>query len=559
MSARSRTALVVVALVIVFFALRLPGLDLPYHQDEWKNVSSSVTLASAFGFFTHPPLMAMTFAAAYNAFGIDGMRWLPLIFSVAAAWLLYLVIKDRAGKAAGLWSVWLFAICAYNIQGSLSPDVDGAILPFLFLLAVYANDQYQNSVYLHRGRWLILMVIALLAGFLVKLSFILVIGVIVIEHLLSWRRDLFAKRLAIGAGAIAIFGGIYVVSLYLIQAAFPEFSVSGMLVHANQSSGGLGRNWIQIIVQGAKALFFLSPLMVVPIMFVSRETLRKSRPFFIYLVVGFFFYFVAFDFSRAALDKYLLFLIVPLVAIVGIILADCFDGMNGKKYRIPALIGIVVSLILVALNFLPHSVVALYPKTEWFSKVLHGEWNILNPFIGGNGPMGFYVSFLFIAVSYVVSVLLGLAGFIKKEWRASIAVILIMIGIAYNGVFAEEFMLGKLNGDAPEALAETIAYIRKDDDIKQILTYNDTGAGPLSLMGKYAGRIYAIPESEEGYRKKFAEFDGQYMVIDIPHLYETGFYGRFFAKCDIMFETKSGRTSGRVYDCAKAREVIDSI
>jgi hypothetical protein len=548
-SHRSRVFIGALLIAGLFLLLRLPGLHLPYHQDEWKNVASAETMEGAGRFFAHPPFMQMIFVAWHNIFGIEGFRLLPLLFSAGAGVLLYLVVAGRAGRHAALWAVGLFALCAYNIHGSLSPDVDGAILPFFFLLALYAHDK----------RWRTLFVSALLAGLLIKLSFILVIGVFILEYIWQSRASLTWKKSAQGVAIIAGFGAVYIALLYFIQAIYPAFSIDFMLGHAQDSAGGLGRNWTQVIVQGAKALFFLSPILIAPILFVSREVLKKSRPFFLYSITGLIFYFVLFDFSRAALDKYLLFLIVPLAAITGMIFAEIFDGKKISSYKPVVIAGVILGLILVGLNFLPHSIVPLYPKTEWFSKVLHGEWNILNPFIGGNGPMGFYVSFLFIALAYIASVILGFVGLIKKGWRTHILVILFIIGVAYNLVFAEEFLFGKINGHAPEALNAAISYIAENDMIAQVLTYSDTGAGPLTLMGKYAGRIYATPDAEENYRQKFKEFRGHYMVIDIPHLAESGFYGRFFAACDVLFETRSGRTSGKVYDCAKAKEIIDTI
>jgi hypothetical protein len=133
-----------------------------------------------------------------------------------------------------------------------------------------------------------------------------------------------------------------------------------------------------------------------------------------------------------------------------------------------------------------------------------------------------------------------------------VAVILLFIGLSYNLVFAEELFHGKINGSASRVLAESVAYIDQNTEIQKVLTYNDTGAGPLSLIGRYAGRIYATPDAEDGYRKKFSQFDGHYLVVGMPPLY-AGFYSDFFAKCDTLFETRSGTITGRVYSCAQVR------
>jgi len=546
-SSRARAVLIAVATVVIYLALRLPGISLPYHQDEWKNVASSATVAAAGQFFAHPPFMQMFFVLDYRLFGIDYFRVLPLLFSIGAAILLYFVMKRRAGQAAALWSVALFTVCFYNILGALQPDVDGAILPFFFLLAVFAYDR------LPRKKWFAIFILALLAGFLVKLSFILIVGVFIIDYLWAHLHDKLFKKTAWCAAGFIAFGAIYVALLYLIQAIYPAFSIHFMLTHAHQFVAAAGRDWTQIAAQAMKVMFYLSPLAIVPLLFTTGEAFRKTRAFWLYLAFGFVFYFVLFDFSRAVLDKYLMYAIVPLAAIGGVILADVFKGKVWSSYKrqfiTAGVIGVVVALALVAANFLPQTVVALYPKTAWFSRVLHLHWNVLTPFNGGSGPMGFYVSFLFIGTSFLVSLVLMIAAFFKKAWRAPVAIILIMIGIAYNLVFAEELFYGGLNGSAPTLLAQTTAFIAQDPVITKVMTYNDIGAGPLSLMGKYTGRIYATPDSEGQYRQKFAAFDGQYLVIDIPRFDPNGFYYKFFAQCHVLFRATSGQIAGSVYDC----------
>ncbi|MEK7499666.1 MAG: hypothetical protein AAB649_03600, partial [Patescibacteria group bacterium] len=83
----------------------------------------------------------------------------------------------------------------------------------------------------------------------------------------------------------------------------------------------------------------------------------------------------------------------------------------------------------------------------------------------------------------------------KKSARPRLAVILVIVGLTYNFVFAEEFLFGKINGSAPETLLASVEFIRTQPEITKVLTFNDIGAGNLSLIGKYAGRIYATPDA----------------------------------------------------------------
>ncbi len=541
-----------VGLFTLFLVMRLPGLHIPYHQDEWKNVAASATDDTG-SYWAHPPLMQMSFRTAYIVFGQDNYRLFPLVVSLATGILLFAVVRRRSGQGAALWSLFLFIICFYNILGSLMPDVDGAIIPFFFLASVYAYDMYLSSSEMVRRRWFVWLFIICLVGFLVKLNFILAIGAIIADYLLTNWRALRGRPAFPFVASLGIFGVAYVALLYLFQAIYPGFTIASMLGHANQFSGETGRNYTQIIVQGLKAVYYLSPLLLAPLLFVKKEIFVKLRVFFIYLLFGLLFYFVLFDFSRGALDKYLMFLIVPLAAIGGTVLSGILSKLEQKdiwsSFKLPIVMGVIVSVALVWINFIPHDVIALYPKSEWFARALHGQWKMLTPLTGGSGPLGFYVSFLFIILSNITVFVLAVVAFFKKEWRPAILVVVLFVGISYNLVFAEEYTLGMINGSAPTVLEQTIDFIVKEDSIKQVLTYNDIGAGNLSAIKKYGGRFYAAPQYEEGHKDKFNNFDGVYMVIDVPHLYEQGFYGKFFSQCKVLFEASSYSITGRVYKC----------
>ena len=560
-----REIMIFSSILLVFAALRAFGIHLPYHQDEWKNVSVSRTVEGAGDFFAHPPLMQMIFVADNFIFGGDNMRVVPFLFSIASAVLLYFVVRNRIDKRAAAWSVGLFSISFYNILGSLSPDVDGAILPFFFLLAVYAYDRSMSAEGSSaRWKWISLLITSLLVGFLIKLSFILVIGVILADYVWSRGKKMNSKEMLISFLGMLGFGLVYVALLYGIKFVYPSFDMSIMMGHANQFREEEARNWIQVFVQGLKAIYYLSPLLIIPIFFINKDILKKTRIFFIYLILGFIFYFILFDFSRGALDKYLMFSVAPLSVICGTIFAKIFSDFNeltSNKFVRFIILGAIISGFIIFLNFVHHSIPPLYPKTEWFGKVIHLEWNFLNPFHGGSGPLGFYVSFLFIAVSFIVSAFLGIIGFVKKEWRVGITVGLIIIGISYNLVFAEEFLFGKINGSAPKVLREAVSFIDSAPQIKNVLTYSDIGAYELSKIKKYAGRIYATPTSEDGYRKKFAEHiavnGGYFLVVDIPHINPESFYGEFFAKCKTEFEAQDRKIVARVYDCKSAKFLTD--
>src|SRR3989344_5173288 len=185
-----------IVLFVLFLAFRVPGISLPYHQDECKNVSASETFERAGSFFAHPPLMQIMFVVAHKMFGADYFRIFPLLFALVSAAILFFVVRNRAGDRAAVWSVVLYATSFYSILGSLVPDVDGAILPFFFLLSVYAYDRSMLAEkFSIRWKWLSLLIGSLLVGFLIKLSFILVVGTILTDYVLNCGKKINKKEI----------------------------------------------------------------------------------------------------------------------------------------------------------------------------------------------------------------------------------------------------------------------------------------------------------------------------------------------------------------------------
>ena len=548
-----RTPILVIGIVlfILFLALRLPGLSLLYHQDEWKLVLASASAERAGSFFAHPPLTQLFFRLDRVLFGSEAMRFLPFGFSLASAWLLFFILRRRLAEKTALIGLALFSVVFYSVWASLQLDTDGAILPFFFLLALYFYDRWNSAPPKQSRRWLILLALALLIGLLVKLSFVLIVGALALDFVLTSSNTRFSwKRSAKVALGMVILGALFIVSLVITHFLYPFFDWRIMLAHASSYTDG-GRNYLQILVQVLKAVFYLSPLLVVPLLFISRDVFKYLRPFFLYIILGLVFYLGLFDFSRGALDKYLAYLIVPLVVISAATVGRVLTRVNKRQIKIGLLIGGFLALGLVSLNFLPQQVLSLYPKTEWFVRMWRGAWLMLNPFTGGSGPSGFYVSFFFLILSFITTFALGFLGLIKRIWRPIVMVAILVIGLAYNIVMAEELLFGRLNGSLPQALQSTIVFLKSSPNIKSVITYNDIGAYELSQIGKYAGRFYATPQFEEAHKERFADHNktsGYYLVVEMPLLYE-GFYKNFFARCRIVFETHSGVIPGRAYHC----------
>ncbi len=545
-----REVVVVLVILLAFIAIRVPGLSLPYHQDEWK-MGEIMRSHIVGGLAAHPPLSELTYRWTASIVGADHMRVTPLLFGAVSLLLLYAVVRRRAGEMAALIAAGLYTLSTYSVFSSLMIDVDGALLATILLFAIYTYDRFLSSVSFRASvSWLVLAASACIVGLLTKLSAILIVGALLSDYLWEKRGHITPRMLWYGflgmAGAITL----SVLGVFLLRAVVPGFDLQEIITHILYYVNFAHRGYFQTAIQASKAVMYLSPLLVVPLLLLDSAVFARTRVFFVYLGLAFVFFFVIFDFSHGALDKYLLLTVAPLSGIAGAILASRISGLTKRDMYLGAMLGAPLAIILFALNFLPHDVVPLHPKGAWVGRVLSGDWRILFPFTGGNGPIGVYLSVLFIGASFIVcAVLAALArwGFLSRAYLVA----LIVVGGVYMGTFTGEFLSGRINGSAPSVLRESVAFIATSPSIKSIITHNDTGAYELIGMGKYAGRFYAVPEYETGHQKRFKEHDGYYLVVNVPLLDPDGFYAKYFATCESVFHVVSGRIRSDVYDCAK--------
>ena len=549
--------ILVVILLVLFVGLHLPALHFPYHQDEYKWVFYSHPEITPPGTVPHPPLTEFIYTKIGPVLGDLNFRFIPFFFGILNFFLIFYLAKVIFDKRTAFWATFLFSISFYSLLATLMVDVDGAIMPFFFLILSISYFELKKRDFRSKLWWMLLLVGAI-GGFMIKVSAVLPIVAVFLDFLIQ--KEVFSDYKKILKYALYALGGVCFLVLLLVLAkfVFPFFNLEysvGYWEHFWNSSSFLGRSWFQTFIQFFKSILYTSPLLVLPAFLADKELFKKTRVFYLFIFLGLFFYLVALDFSIGALDRYFQFLVIPLSIISGAIFAKFFESLGKiKKTHIFSLILVIIILFLV--QFISHFVPSLHPKTEWLARVFHFKWNFLYPFSGGSGPLGFYMSFLFMALSWIISIFFVLIYFFQPHFRRIIFISIFSIGLLYNFVFTEEYLLGKINGSAPKVLAGAVEFIKNDSNIKLVTVYNDNGGYEIQALGKYRKRLYTDPKFDAEVKmatlNKYKEF---YLEVNIPRIDPQSFYRRYLDSCAVIYEKTDKSISAKVYDCTKAPDV----
>ena len=549
-------------LVLIFVCIRLPGTDLPLHQDEYKWPQIVNPSLNSDTEIPHPPLSQFIYKTAGQIVGYNvNFRFVPLFFGTINLLLLFYYMKSKWGRRVAFIGSTIFTFSYFNVLASLMVDTDGQILPFFFLTALISYEKIKSIWNNKRSFWIIIFALSISLGLLVKVSFILPVLAILSDFL--WQKRLVLinnKKIILKYFSIfLVFISGLILILILSEKLFPFFSLENSLSYWKHF-WKTDRNFFQTFIQFAKVMFYSSPLLVLFPFFISKQNLKDSLPHIFYLIYGFLFYIVLFDFSIGALDRYLQFIIVPLTIFSSLVISSLFNFEDNylikRRFKEFFLLGSIIALLLLTLNCLNHFVPSLHPKKEWIDRILSLKWNFLYPFSGGSGPLGFYISFLFMALSWLVSIILVFLAFFKKEWKKFILIIILPIALVYNFVFIEEYLFGKINGSAPRLLSDVVSFIKENQDIKYVTVYNDNGGNEVKEIGKYRKRLYTDPAFDINEKvKTLNQYKEHYLEIDVPRIDPKSIYRKYLDSCRIIYKEVDQKISATVYDCSGVEDV----
>jgi hypothetical protein len=531
-----------------FILTRFLGLGQIYHQDEYR-WASIVNPAFNEGSGVHPPVTRLVLGFAGRVLGYDNLRVAPFIFSILNLCLIYLIsFKISGKKKIAYFAASLFFANIYSLISNLQIDIDGAILPFFILLGYYAYLHISEGK--RTKKWLFVFCLAIIGGFLTKLSFLLFIGALIID----WLLVLYHSKEKTGLKIILNKIWPWAVGFLAVLGAFYYFYATRLKVvidyaESFKSLDFASRAYFDLAFKVFKSLVWLSPLLALPVLcgFFKKEILDKYRIWFVYLFVNAIFYLVLFDFSTLTIERYFMFLIIPSVLIAAQVLSDLLDRQRVHRnvYGVAIVAFVLVSYFILSL---PHDVLPLNPKEAYVERVRSLDFRFLLPFTGGSGPVGFYFSALFILLSWLIAAaFFGLA--ILKKYGGLFLATFIVFGVGYNLVFDDEYLFGTIYGSVDKVAKETIEYVNSSSEMKKIITYYDIGAYYLRLSGKYYSRFYTAPKRD--YSLKIEHFRGQYMIVDFPAIEKDGRYWPLISRCPLLKKFQDKKVESYVFDCSK--------
>ena len=538
MSALKLTTISILIFSIIFKFYNIPQI---YHQDEYKWAQIVDPKYNLFDTLPHPPLSKWLYRITGEIFGYNNLRILPVLFSIGVVFLGYLIMRKLFNHISAQIYVILASTNLAFFIGALQIDIDGMMLPFFSLLTWYiwlkAVDANYNNLFK------VLLGISICLGFLTKLSFIIVPISFIMLYFISKLENVSTKN-RMNLKFLLIMTTLVFSFIALLIFRYPnifEYVTEFGILDFNS------RSLSQVAYLTIKFLILLGPISFLA----SIEILKKNSNFLIlklFLINNVIFYYILFDFSHRTFDRYLLFATVPVIMFAALRLSKIY--VDRIDY-----IGILYLLVIFAVTFLlllriPADPMPLYPKEDFVKAVTGFHWKFLMPIFTGSGPIGFYLSFFFIAIIFLFCALLCAVLISFNNFQKFITSIVVIVSILYSIVGISEYTTGIKYGSASKVAKLMLSEISSDSSILEVKTYNDIGGWELGEAKKYQGRIYLNPEWAIEKNRNFKTFEGFVLVVNMPEIRNDNWFAKALReKCTIQRETVDKLISGKLYKC----------
>jgi len=352
----NKNAKVIFLLIIILaIAFRVQYLDKSFQRDEvsfiWpaKSINEKgVPLFSEKYLFDNAS-MSKTFcrSPAYLFYLSEIMHFTDseslirlsiVTFSVLTVALIFFVGEMLGGKKLGLLSSFLLAINRLHVEHSQIVDVDGSILTFLVLLAVFFLMKFWKS---RKDKYLIYSILPISIGLLFKEPIILIFPALFIY---SYKRKELQKTFAVFLSSLAVFLFFMLLFSNLYSTDFLDCSirwVNSFVLHSAFSSQATGSlNYLQRIFQfvGISSWDLTLPLIILFIisLFYSFKAKRDEYRFLIYFSI----IFILFCSGVLGVTRYFV-PIIPIACLLAATYVLDFKILNRKSIAVAFIIAAV--------------------------------------------------------------------------------------------------------------------------------------------------------------------------------------------------------------------------
>src|SRR3989338_1083028 len=169
-------------------------------------------------------------------------------------------------------------------------------MPFFFLLALIGYFKIKKTTGKEKYKWLILLGLACILGFLVKVSFLLAIFAIIADFIWSKKNDISKKDILRYIVRLGFFLGLLTVLLVFSVKIFPFFKLEESISYWGRFLIDFSsRSWFQTVIQCIKALLYSSPFLVLVPLLDLKGIFYKAKLFIFFLLfflVFFLFYLI---------------------------------------------------------------------------------------------------------------------------------------------------------------------------------------------------------------------------------------------------------------------------
>lgn len=160
------------------------------------------------------------------------------------------------------------------------------------------------------------------------------------------------------------------------------------------------------------------------------------------------------------------------------------------------------------------------------------------------------------ALVWLSTIYFGLSSKFKGAAKKDLLIGIFILSLSYNGVFIEEYLFGRINGNASSLIRGVKNFISTNNDIKKVTVYNDTGGWDIQETGKYRKRLYIDPKFDIKEKvMTLNQYKEHYMVVNIPRIDPTTVYQKYFDTCIVVYEKIDQKISAKVYDCRYAPDL----